>query len=65
MGFAQLYPMMVNSGVFHNVCNDPSNNFTNVCTDQAEKLDSMFNIGASVAVFVQVVGGTCLYYFFE
>eukprot|EP01120_Amphizonella_sp_Union-15-10_P008466 TRINITY_DN3052_c0_g1_i1.p1 TRINITY_DN3052_c0_g1~~TRINITY_DN3052_c0_g1_i1.p1 ORF type:complete len:440 (+),score=58.88 TRINITY_DN3052_c0_g1_i1:94-1413(+) len=57
VGYSQLYPLMIDSGVYHDRC--PK--FTvKVCTNQTIELNSMFTAGASLSVFIQSVSGITL-----
>jgi len=59
IGYGQLYGMLVDAGVYHDKC--PANtDDSNVCPEQATALDQLFNIGASVSIFVQAPSGVVL-----
>eukprot|EP01119_Soliformovum_irregulare_P017872 TRINITY_DN5375_c0_g2_i1.p1 TRINITY_DN5375_c0_g2~~TRINITY_DN5375_c0_g2_i1.p1 ORF type:complete len:457 (-),score=105.61 TRINITY_DN5375_c0_g2_i1:78-1448(-) len=59
IGYAQLYPLLVNTGVYHHYC-PPNTNNSIVCLKQNDKLVDMFTIAASLATFVNVPGGLIL-----
>eukprot|EP01125_Pyxidicula_operculata_P005006 TRINITY_DN1846_c0_g1_i1.p1 TRINITY_DN1846_c0_g1~~TRINITY_DN1846_c0_g1_i1.p1 ORF type:complete len:445 (+),score=49.90 TRINITY_DN1846_c0_g1_i1:60-1394(+) len=59
IGYGQLYPMLVESEVFHWECNSTVS-WNQTCPEQQLALDDMFNTGASVSIFIQAVAGIML-----
>lgn len=59
IGYGQLYNMLVDKGVYHSKC-DPGTDLTDVCADQATALSQLFEIGASLSIFVQAPSGVIL-----
>lgn len=65
IGYGQLYPMLVDAGVYKDKCsgyNYHSSNSTSAttCPLQETALDQLFNVGASVSIFVQAPSGIVL-----
>lgn len=59
IGYGQLFPMLVDSGVYHDKC-DPGTPTSDMCPKQVAALDQLFFIGASVSMFVQAPSGIIL-----
>lgn len=66
IGYGQLYPMLIDAGVYKDKCpqTDSSQNSNSssatTCSAQETALDQLFNIGASVSIFVQAPSGIVL-----
>jgi hypothetical protein len=64
VGYGQLYPTLIASKVFYNLCNDSIATFdapfNHTCEKQDAALGKMFNLAASMNIFVQAFGGVLL-----
>lgn len=67
IGYGQLYPMLVDAGVYKGKCppSDQNSNSSSstTCFAQETALDQLFNVGASVSIFVQAPSGIILDFF--
>eukprot|EP01130_Rhizamoeba_saxonica_P000128 TRINITY_DN10141_c0_g1_i1.p1 TRINITY_DN10141_c0_g1~~TRINITY_DN10141_c0_g1_i1.p1 ORF type:complete len:437 (-),score=55.67 TRINITY_DN10141_c0_g1_i1:23-1333(-) len=59
VGWGQIYPVLLDTGVFHNLCKESETE----CAAQEAALDRMFNVGASISVLVQAFAGVSLDFF--
>jgi MFS family permease len=61
IGWGQLEGMLQDTGVYHSKCGPAyAHNTSYICTEQSDALDQLFNIGASVSLFVQAPSGIIL-----
>lgn len=65
VGYGQLYPALIASKVFYNLCNTSNASysyqpFNHTCEKQDAALGKMFNLAASMNIFVQAFGGVLL-----
>eukprot|EP01114_Cavostelium_apophysatum_P013383 TRINITY_DN3231_c0_g1_i1.p1 TRINITY_DN3231_c0_g1~~TRINITY_DN3231_c0_g1_i1.p1 ORF type:complete len:452 (+),score=11.25 TRINITY_DN3231_c0_g1_i1:62-1417(+) len=59
VGFGQLYPILVDAGLYRNRCGDIPANQTS-CTEQLGLISNMFNYGATISIFIQSPSGVLL-----
>lgn len=58
IGYGQLYPLLIDSGVYHSKCGNTPN--SDVCDAQNSALSQLFTVGASVSIFIQAPSGIIL-----